>query len=62
MAGCLFASFPLQEGVSLEVEDGNGNTPLQLSRGREHREISTYLEGALLQASRRFPCFEWRWD
>ncbi|XP_048827516.1 uncharacterized protein LOC125705157 [Brienomyrus brachyistius] len=48
-----------QEGVSLEVEDGNGNTPLQLSRGREHRDISAYLEGALLQASRRIPCFDW---
>ncbi|XP_036407698.1 protein S-acyltransferase 24-like [Megalops cyprinoides] len=48
-----------QDGVDLETEDKNGNTPLKLSRGRKHREISAYLEGAIARSGRLIPKFDW---
>ncbi|XP_064199774.1 uncharacterized protein LOC135259362 isoform X1 [Anguilla rostrata] len=48
-----------QDGVDLETEDINGNTPLKLARGHKHWEISTYLENAICRSGRLIPKFDW---
>ncbi|KAG9345518.1 hypothetical protein JZ751_008662 [Albula glossodonta] len=48
-----------QDGVDLETEDENGNTPLKLSRGRKHGEISAYLENAISHSGQLISKFDW---
>ncbi|KAJ8390305.1 hypothetical protein AAFF_G00108740 [Aldrovandia affinis] len=63
-AFCEFACSPvsggfLRDGVDLETKDKNGNTPLKLSRGHKHGEISSYLENAIFRSGRLVPRFDW---
>ncbi|XP_005991356.3 uncharacterized protein LOC102348883 [Latimeria chalumnae] len=48
-----------QDGVQLEVEDKNGNTPLKLAKGRKYEDIIAYLEKTIAQSKSLIPKFDW---
>ncbi|XP_067827893.1 uncharacterized protein [Heptranchias perlo] len=48
-----------QNGVELETEDKNGNTPLKLARNRQYKEIVVYLKNTISQSKSLIPKFDW---
>ncbi|KAM8939008.1 uncharacterized protein RCH25_052586 [Pelodytes ibericus] len=48
-----------QEGVELEEEDNNRNTPLKLAKGRKSKEIVSFLHRTIIQSKNRQARFDW---
>ncbi|XP_040186594.1 probable protein S-acyltransferase 23 [Rana temporaria] len=48
-----------QDGVELEGEDNNKNTPLRLAKGRKSKEIVSYLDKAITRSKNLNAKFDW---
>ncbi|XP_059821085.1 uncharacterized protein LOC132391646 [Hypanus sabinus] len=48
-----------QNGVELEIEDKNGNTPLKLARGCQYKDIVVYLENIISLSKSQTLKFDW---
>ncbi|XP_053317371.1 uncharacterized protein LOC128484834 [Spea bombifrons] len=48
-----------QEGVELEREDNNRNTPLKLARGRKSKDIASFLHSTIIQSKNLYAKFDW---
>uniref|UniRef100_A0A8C5M2X1 Palmitoyltransferase n=1 Tax=Leptobrachium leishanense TaxID=445787 RepID=A0A8C5M2X1_9ANUR len=48
-----------QEGIDLEGEDNNRNTPLKLAKGKKFKDIVSFLESAITQSKNLETKFDW---
>nr|XP_026696424.1 probable protein S-acyltransferase 23 isoform X1 [Ciona intestinalis] len=49
-----------QDGVDINLEDHNGNTPLKLAKGRKYKEILSYFESLKSSRNSYLPTFDFK--